>query len=374
MKAVSCRSGAPQPDSDWRDETYIRNWGPRLWRRRHNCSRQPSAVGAVERGKALDLLAVRGEIPGRQPALECRLARRPFAIDDREPGGVAVPAVADHVLAEDALEHEAAAQRRAPRRRVERIAFPLVTPVAKLLDGVTGEEVLRLGAERRALQRRCIDDGADLDHPHRRADAHQGRRADDALVVVDNRVGVRILGGDALGEPGAERRLIGERAGRGDVGPDRVGVPDLLPQRISMVLRQSLDTAVAALQRHGAGPGRRRGIDRRPDRLSGLRMFVIGHDCRFFRSSWKNALSSAFGITPAKLSNLPGSAMSRADLMKACMATRANVPPTLMRRTPMAARSPTVKPKAPLLRKLTGFGATALTTASICSRVLMPGA
>ena len=55
------------------------------------------------------------------------------------------------------------------------------------------------------------------------------------------------------------------------------------------------------------------------------------------------------------------------------MATRASVPPTLMRRTPISPRSLTVKPKAPLLRKLTGFGATALTIASICSRVLMPG-
>ena len=56
------------------------------------------------------------------------------------------------------------------------------------------------------------------------------------------------------------------------------------------------------------------------------------------------------------------------------MATRASEPPTLIRRTPIAARSLTVKPNAPLLRKFTGFGATALTTASICSRVLMPGA
>ena len=63
-----------------------------------------------------------------------------------------------------------------------------------------------------------------------------------------------------------------------------------------------------------------------------------------------------------------------ATRMKACIATRASEPPTLIRRTPIAARSSTVKPKAPLLRKLTGFGATAFTTASICSRVLMPGA
>src|SRR5271169_6086123 len=91
------------------------------------------------------------------------------------------------------------------------------------------------------------------------------------------------------------------------------------------------------------------------------------------RSSAKYLLSCGLVITPAKLSNFPSLAISVAALMKACMATRASVPPTLMRRTPMSARSLTVKPKAPLLRKLIGLGATALTVAAICSRVLMPG-
>ena len=79
-------------------------------------------------------------------------------------------------------------------------------------------------------------------------------------------------------------------------------------------------------------------------------------------------------ISPAKPSNLPSLAISVAVRMKACIATRASEPPTLIRRTPIAARSLTVKPNAPLLRKFTGFGATAFTTASICSRLLMPGA
>ena len=94
----------------------------------------------------------------------------------------------------------------------------------------------------------------------------------------------------------------------------------------------------------------------------------------FFRSVLNNALSSAFEIKPANLSKVPASAISFADLMKACMATRASVPPTLMRRTPMAAMSLTLKPEAADISRLTGLGATALTTASICSRVLMPGA
>ena len=55
------------------------------------------------------------------------------------------------------------------------------------------------------------------------------------------------------------------------------------------------------------------------------------------------------------------------------MATRDSVPPTLIRRTPSSARSFTVKPNGPALRKLIGFGATAFTVAAMCSRVLMPG-
>src|SRR5438105_11420927 len=40
---------------------------------------------------------------------------------------------------------------------------------------------------------------------------------------------------------------------------------------------------------------------------------------------------------------------------------------TLMRRTPIAAKSKTECPNAALFKKFTGFGATALHTASICS-------
>jgi len=60
--------------------------------------------------------------------------------------------------------------------------------------------------------------------------------------------------------------------------------------------------------------------------------------------------------------------------MKPPQAERASAPPTLMRRTPSAAMSPTVRSVAPPTSRLTGFGATAATTAAICSRVRMPGA
>ena len=103
------------------------------------------------------------EILRREPALERGLARRPFAVEHGEIGGVAVAALGDHVLAQDAFEREAEAQRRAARRRVERVAFPFVAPIAERLEHIARQQILRLGGERRALQGRRIDDVADLD-------------------------------------------------------------------------------------------------------------------------------------------------------------------------------------------------------------------
>ena len=99
------------------------------------------------------------EILRREPALERGFARRPFAVEHGEPGGVAAAALDDHVLAEQALIGEAEALRRPLRRGVERIAFPFVAPIAERFEGVAGDQVLRLGGERRALRapanRRC---------------------------------------------------------------------------------------------------------------------------------------------------------------------------------------------------------------------------
>ncbi len=61
-------------------------------------------------------------------------------------------------------------------------------------------------------------------------------------------------------------------------------------------------------------------------------------------SSRKNVISSGCGAAVAKSSNLPSSSICFADRMTAPQPTRASVPPTLMRRTPIAAMSATVKP------------------------------
>ena len=71
--------------------------------------------------------------------------------------------------------------------------------------------------------------------------------------------------------------------------------------------------------------------------------------------------------------NVPCFAISVAAVRKPVQAARASAPPTLIRRTPIAVRSATVA-KSPPTRTLTGFGATARTTAAMSSRLRRPGA
>ena len=54
-------------------------------------------------------------------------------------------------------------------------------------------------------------------------------------------------------------------------------------------------------------------------------------------------------------------------------ATRARAPPTLIRRTPRSARSPTLR-SAPITRTLSGLGATARTIAAMSALAFTPGA
>src|ERR1700678_629913 len=118
------------------------------------------------------------EIIPRKPAPVGRLARRPFAVEHREPRLVAVAALDDHVLAKDSLESEAEALRGATRRRVEGVALPLVAAIAERLEDVTREQILRLGRAGRPLHRRRVQDVADLGDPVRRIDAQKGLVAD----------------------------------------------------------------------------------------------------------------------------------------------------------------------------------------------------
>src|SRR6478672_1019279 len=135
--------------------------------RAYSGAREAPAVRAlclthgVQLAQADPLPSLRVEIRRRKPALEGSLARRPFAVEHGVICRVAAAALGDHVLPERAFVNEAVAQRRGARGGVERIALPFVAPVAERLEGVAREEILRLGSERRALQRRRIKDVAD---------------------------------------------------------------------------------------------------------------------------------------------------------------------------------------------------------------------
>src|SRR5215469_5290484 len=336
-----------------------------------------SSCGAVEYGEAYFLNALRIEVLGRQPAFEVALAHRPLAVEHGKPRVIAIAALGDDMLTERALVNEPITQRRTTRPGIVRVAFPFIAAIAERLECVTRQQILSFGAERGALQGRRIHHVPDLDHPIDRNDAQQRDITDGVILRIDDRIGVRILGCGAHGDKRGKLGDIAKRPGGRDEGPDLIMSGEHRPQIGPVVGPQFLQTTVTALQgdRTGAWPGLRI-RDGQPDRLAGHRMrFGCSHaEVSFFRSSLKNLFSSGLLISPAKPSNLPSRAISVATRMKACMATRASEPPTLMRRTPIPARSATVKPKAPLLRKLTGLGATALTTASICSRVLMPGA
>ena len=79
------------------------------------------------------------------------------------------------------------------------------------------------------------------------------------------------------------------------------------------------------------------------------------------------------GTARASPVNVPCCAISVAAAMNPVHAARANAPPTLMRRTPIAASCSTVA-KSPPTSTFTGFGATASTTALMSSMDRRPGA
>ena len=135
------------------------------------------------------------KLSGAEPAFVSRLARRPFAVEHRKPGGVAIAALDDHVLAENALEREAEPLRGATRRRVEGVAFPFIAPITEVIEDIGRQEILSLGRARSALHRGRVHDAADLDDAIGRIDAHEAFIADRAAGrVVDDREIVRIGG------------------------------------------------------------------------------------------------------------------------------------------------------------------------------------
>src|SRR5262245_35024021 len=208
---------------------------------------------------------------------------------------------------------------------------------------------------------------SDFNRTHRGADFHQGCDADGFTRRFNHRVGVGVLERGAARDPIAERLAVGKRSVARHVGPDVVMAAHRFPQRGGVLGSELFHPSMTAFQHHRARTAGGSGINRRTDRQ-------VGHAPRFFRSSRNRALSSAPGADSLSPSEPPSCAICFATRITLPQPTRARAPPTLMRRTPRAARSLTVSGLAPEdISTLTGFGATALTTAAICSRVLMPG-
>src|SRR3954463_11923868 len=133
--------------------------------------------GGGERGKRRPLPAVVVEVRRIEPALKGRVDGRPLAVDHRVPRSVAVPALVDPRLPEDALVREAKPLRGAARRGIEGVALPLVAPVAER-ERALHHQVHRLGRGDGPLQFRRVVDVADFDGTCGRIDPEVARPAD----------------------------------------------------------------------------------------------------------------------------------------------------------------------------------------------------
>ena len=118
-----------------------------------------------------------------------------------------------HCLAEQPLVLEAEPQRRRPRRRVQRIAFPFVAPIAEFVEHAAIIRNIASVAAGVRCRSGAVVDAADLDDADGRVDAHVRRDADRlAGRVVDDRVEQRVVG--------PRRRLGPPRYGRDrETGP-----------------------------------------------------------------------------------------------------------------------------------------------------------
>src|SRR6516162_1800685 len=143
---------------------------------RHSGSRLTRYGGEYREAHSLTALSV--EILRSQPTLESSLYHRPFAIEDRKPRRITVPALMDIGLTPDALEGEAKPSCRCPRFGIERIALPSVATVAKFIEGVPHHQVHRLGRSDPTLKSWRVNDPANLDATSVRVDIQIARLAE----------------------------------------------------------------------------------------------------------------------------------------------------------------------------------------------------
>ena len=196
------------------------------------------------------------EVRRVEPGFPGRPQAGPVAVGHREPGGVAVAALDDQVLAEHALEGEAEPLRRAAARQVQAVALPFEAAIA-LAEHPVGEEEDHLAGGAGPLQHRRQADVPDLDRaglgPDPRQAGDPGRGPDRPIGQgEEQRIG---LARD-VHDPGAIGGFVGERA-VGQVVPDRVVGPVGGEERRRVPWRQRIEPQVAALEAHRPRPGRR---------------------------------------------------------------------------------------------------------------------
>src|SRR6516165_5031914 len=176
-----------------------------------------SSSCGVQCGEADFLPAISIKIFRRQPAFEIALARRPFVVEHRKPRVVAIAALGNHVLAEGALVDEPVTQRRSPRRRIQRVAFPFIAAIAERLENVTRQQILGFGAEPRALRGWRIEHVPDFNNAMHRNNTQQRQIADGAILQIDDRIGIGIVGRRTFGNEGGKFGRIGEWAVGGNI-------------------------------------------------------------------------------------------------------------------------------------------------------------
>src|SRR5258708_6731427 len=101
-------------------------------------------------GRELPALLV--EVSRRQPGFKSGADGGPFAVDDREPGGIAVAALHHHVPSEDAFINEPKPLSGAARRLVQRVAFPLEAAISQVVERMSRQQEDRLRRLAGALQ------------------------------------------------------------------------------------------------------------------------------------------------------------------------------------------------------------------------------
>src|SRR4029079_8537942 len=194
------------------------------------------------------LLPARGIEVGRvQPALECGADRRPFAIDDREPGGIAVFALHDHVLAKETFIREPEAHRSGLRGLVAVVALPFEAAIAEFVEHVARGKEKRLGRDPVARELRTPQDVAELDDALRRLDSHQGLAPGGlaARPIDDRREEERFVLQAALDPATHFGNVLGGEIGQ-VVEPLRIRRS--AEQALGMGERERLEPRVAALE------------------------------------------------------------------------------------------------------------------------------